>query len=116
MQGWHYELESAEAPLTFKGVVYNEMKGVYSSPESLLERAAQQALFKDNTYGVDRCPPPPPTPTPPPPPPDAAARCRPMPPPPPPPRRLHTWLNQGRGNDMRQPSPVCDSRWFSLSS
>ncbi len=52
-EGWHYELEAPDQPLTYKGVVYNEMKGVYSSPESLLGRAAQQALFKDNTYGVD---------------------------------------------------------------
>lgn len=54
-QGWHYEIESPEDPLTYKGVVYNEMKGVYSSPDNLLGRAAQQALFKTNTYSVDRC-------------------------------------------------------------
>ena len=52
-EGWHYELEKETDPLTLKGVVYNEMKGVYSSPDSLLSRAAQQALFPDNTYGVD---------------------------------------------------------------
>ena len=52
-EGWHYELEKPEDPLTYKGVVYNEMKGVYSSPDSLLGRATQQALFPDNTYGVD---------------------------------------------------------------
>ena len=52
-EGWHYELEKPEDPLIYKGVVYNEMKGVYSSPDSLLGRAAQQALFSDNTYGVD---------------------------------------------------------------
>lgn len=52
-EGWHYELEKPEDPLIYKGVVYNEMKGVYSSPDSLLGRAAQQALFTDNTYGVD---------------------------------------------------------------
>ena len=52
-EGWHYELEKPEEPLTYKGVVYNEMKGVYSSPDSLMGRAAQQALFPDNTYGVD---------------------------------------------------------------
>lgn len=28
-EGWHFELESAEGPLTYKGVVFNEMKGVY---------------------------------------------------------------------------------------
>ncbi len=52
-EGWHYELENPSDPLTLKGVVYNEMKGVYSSPDSLLGRAAQQALFPENTYGVD---------------------------------------------------------------
>jgi hypothetical protein len=41
-QGWHYELEDKDAPLTYKGVVFNEMKGVYSSPDSLHGRACQQ--------------------------------------------------------------------------
>lgn len=27
MEGWHYELESEDAPITYNGVVYNEMKG-----------------------------------------------------------------------------------------
>merc|ERR1719149_511136 len=52
-EGWHYELDAAEEPLTYKGVVFNEMKGVYSSPDSLLYRAAQQATFPDNTYAKD---------------------------------------------------------------
>ena len=52
-EGWHYELEDLKDPLTYKGVVFNEMKGVYSSPDSLLYRAAQQATFPDNTYAVD---------------------------------------------------------------
>jgi len=52
-EGWHYELEDVNGPLLYKGVVYNEMKGVYSSPDSLMARASQQALFPDNTYGVD---------------------------------------------------------------
>jgi len=52
-EGWHYELENREAPLTCKGVVYNEMKGVYSSPDSLLVEASQQTLFPDITYGLD---------------------------------------------------------------
>ena len=37
-EGWHYDLESAEAPLTYRGVVYNEMKGAFSSPDALMER------------------------------------------------------------------------------
>ena len=52
-EGWHYELEKKEDPLTLKGVVYNEMKGVYSSPDSLMNNAAQLALFPNNAYGVD---------------------------------------------------------------
>jgi Zn-dependent M16 (insulinase) family peptidase len=52
-EGWHYELETPEEPLTYKGVVFNEMKGVYSSPDSLMYRAAQQLTFPDNTYSVD---------------------------------------------------------------
>ncbi len=52
-EGWHYELEDNASPLTIKGVVYNEMKGVYSSPDALMHRATQQALFPENTYGVD---------------------------------------------------------------
>ena len=52
-EGWHYELDDKDAEMTFKGVVFNEMKGVYSSPDSVLATACQQALFPDNTYGVD---------------------------------------------------------------
>ena len=43
-EGWHYELEDAAEPLTFKGVVFNEMKGVYSSPESRMFRASQVGM------------------------------------------------------------------------
>ena len=49
-EGWHYELESEDAPLTINGVVYNEMKGAYSSPDEVLETAIMEALFPDNTY------------------------------------------------------------------
>ena len=52
-EGWHVEAESREAPLIYKGVVYNEMKGVYSSPESVLGEVSQQSLFPDTTYGLD---------------------------------------------------------------
>jgi Zn-dependent M16 (insulinase) family peptidase len=52
-EGWHYELESLDAPLTYKGVVFNEMKGAYSSPDSLLARFTQESLFPDTPYGVD---------------------------------------------------------------
>lgn len=52
-EGWHYELEGGNAPLQFKGVVFNEMKGAYSSPAAILGKASQQSLYPDNTYGVD---------------------------------------------------------------
>jgi len=52
-EGWHIELEDKEKPLTYKGVVYNEMKGVYSSPDSRLYRQSQRSVFPDNTYSVD---------------------------------------------------------------
>ncbi len=52
-EGWHYELEDAAAPLSFKGVVFNEMKGAYSSPERRLYKAIGAALFPDTPYGVD---------------------------------------------------------------
>lgn len=52
-QGWHYETEGSDAPLTYKGVVFNEMKGVYSSPDALIGRYSQQTLFPDTVYGLD---------------------------------------------------------------
>ncbi len=52
-EGWHYHLEEKDRPMVFKGIVFNEMKGAYSSPESLLSDYAQQSLFPDTTYGVD---------------------------------------------------------------
>jgi presequence protease len=50
-EGWHYEINSPDEPLIFKGVVFNEMKGAYSSPDSVMYRYAQQSLFPDTTYG-----------------------------------------------------------------
>ncbi|MBE7733071.1 insulinase family protein [Devosia faecipullorum] len=50
-EGWHYELDNPEAPLVYKGVVFNEMKGVYSSPDSVMHTLTQNALFPDTTYG-----------------------------------------------------------------
>ncbi|MDO4178306.1 MAG: insulinase family protein [Phascolarctobacterium sp.] len=49
-EGWHYEIENPEGDLSYNGVVYNEMKGVYSSPDAYLERAALRTLFPDNCY------------------------------------------------------------------
>ena len=50
-EGWHYEFESPEDDITYNGVVYNEMKGAFSSEESVLERFVMNSLFPDNTYG-----------------------------------------------------------------
>ena len=52
-EGWHYELNSKEEELTYKGVVYNEMKGALSAPESVLMRKVSESLFPDTTYGVE---------------------------------------------------------------
>ena len=52
-EGWHYELDATQGPLTYKGVVFNEMKGAYSSSASVLGRTVQQTLYPDTTYGVD---------------------------------------------------------------
>ena len=49
-EGWHYELPSEDEPLTVNGVVYNEMKGAFSSPESVLERFTSSVLFPDTPY------------------------------------------------------------------
>lgn len=52
-EGWHYELESPDGPLSYKGVVFNEMKGAYSSPDNLLGRYSERSLFPDTIYGND---------------------------------------------------------------
>ena len=52
-EGWHYHLDSVEGPLSYNGVVFNEMKGVFSSPEQLIERKIQQSLFPDTSYGFE---------------------------------------------------------------
>lgn len=49
-EGWHLELEDIDAPLTYKGIVFNEMKGAYSSPDAMLNRHCQETLFPDNAY------------------------------------------------------------------
>jgi len=52
-EGWHYEIEDKNAELTYKGVVYNEMKGAFSSPESILDKEILSSLFPDTTYGFE---------------------------------------------------------------
>ncbi|NBJ82449.1 insulinase family protein [bacterium 1XD42-94] len=52
-EGWHYELADAESEITYNGVVYNEMKGVFSSPESVLDRYTKAVMFPDTCYGFE---------------------------------------------------------------
>ena len=49
-EGWHYEIENPESPLTYSGVVYNEMKGALSAPDDILARKSMHELFPDNCY------------------------------------------------------------------
>lgn len=49
-EGWHYELKEPDGELSINGVVYNEMKGAFSSPDSVMDRAVLNTLFPDNTY------------------------------------------------------------------
>lgn len=49
-EGWHYELENADSELEYNGVVFNEMKGVYSSPDDVLARYTFTELFPDTAY------------------------------------------------------------------
>ena len=51
-EGWHYELND-QGELIYNGVVYNEMKGAFSSPDAVLERRTMHALFPDTTYGFE---------------------------------------------------------------
>jgi len=52
-EGWHHELERPDKNITYKGVVFNEMKGVFSSPESILDRHLAHSLFPSTTYGFE---------------------------------------------------------------
>ena len=49
-EGWSYQLDSLEEPLSYNGVVYNEMKGAFSSPEGVLDRVILNTLFPDTSY------------------------------------------------------------------
>ena len=51
-EGWHYELEDMDSDIVYKGVVFNEMKGAYSSPFREINLRTNEALFPDNAYGV----------------------------------------------------------------
>ncbi|MDR5659610.1 insulinase family protein [Serpentinicella sp. ANB-PHB4] len=52
-EGWHHEIRSQEEEINYKGVVYNEMKGAFSSPDQVMFRKIQETLFPDTPYRFD---------------------------------------------------------------
>ncbi len=52
-EGWHYELEDPQGTVSYKGVVFNEMKGAYSQPDGVLSDQIQRSLFPDTLYAFD---------------------------------------------------------------
>ncbi len=52
-EGWHHELYDPDAPINYRGVVYNEMKGAFSTPESIIMRSNLHAQFPDTPYGFE---------------------------------------------------------------
>ena len=52
-EGWHYDLENLGAELSVNGVVYNEMKGAFSSPDEVMSRGVFSSLYPDTTYGME---------------------------------------------------------------
>lgn len=52
-EGWHYNIEAPTDALSYNGVVYNEMKGVFSSADALLDYEAMKALFPDTPYSFE---------------------------------------------------------------
>jgi Zn-dependent M16 (insulinase) family peptidase len=51
-EGWHYDLDAPDAEMIFKGVVFNEMKGAFSSPDDIIGNESQISLFPDTPYGL----------------------------------------------------------------
>lgn len=51
-EGWHFEVDTSDAPLMYKGVVFNEMKGAYSSPEAIFNETMRQSLMPDTLYAL----------------------------------------------------------------
>ncbi|MBR4421985.1 MAG: insulinase family protein [Erysipelotrichaceae bacterium] len=52
-EGWHYELNDVNEQPSYKGVVFNEMKGAFSSPDSVRMRCMMHALFPESCYGYE---------------------------------------------------------------
>ena len=51
-EGWHYEMDDVDGDLRYNGVVFNEMKGAFSSPDEFFETLIQESIYPDNAYGV----------------------------------------------------------------
>ena len=52
-EGWHYEMENEDDDLTNNGVVYNELKGAFSSADEVVARDIRKSLFPDTNYGIE---------------------------------------------------------------
>lgn len=52
-EGWSYVLEKPEDEIVYNGVVYNEMKGAFSSPDDVLDREILNSLYPDTPYGIE---------------------------------------------------------------
>ena len=52
-EGWHYDLEGENDSLKYNGIVFNEMKGAYSSPDAILSKYSMMSLFPDSPYGLN---------------------------------------------------------------
>ncbi|MGX8680971.1 MAG: insulinase family protein, partial [bacterium] len=49
-EGWHYEMRDAEDQPIYKGVVFNEMKGSFSSVDTMIDNEMMRMLYPDNCY------------------------------------------------------------------
>jgi len=52
-EGWHFDMEDRHGPFRYQGIVFSEMKGSYSSPDTMLGQAILQSLFPDHPYRFD---------------------------------------------------------------
>lgn len=52
-EGWRYHILDEKDPITYNGVVYNEMKGAFSDPEQMLLRNIMLSLYPDTAYGYE---------------------------------------------------------------
>ena len=52
-EGWHYHLENENDPITYNGVVYNEMKGAFSNPDQILMRCLMHQMYPDTAYSYE---------------------------------------------------------------